>query len=405
MFELEILGEISQVPPENPDIREIAINDMKLWKLMTTLSPHLTWDFPILHPSRSNTIMILAIPNGMKVSDLLKFIQTNSPQYQHITIIHHLLRIVIIQFQTQEGADAFYMNSLGVPFDIKAPTIRCISLFLRTISPELNITPITTFDEEPTREFNLPFCPICFQYFDPLISTYFASSNPEDVNIDSFKLWGAPKCKACNSIFGENTCSSCSETIKLWVCLECGHIGCGRDQNKHAVLHFDSTQHRFSLRYDIHWLWDYIADRSVERAFHDQPHEANDEVVVQYKKMLLDGISSIRKKEEEEIEEMSNEANDEIQNLMKQIEILTSQENQLEADYQLALKIKKDNAEIEKKLSQIKNSPEMTMLENLNQKNTILKKQIKVQNERSAKLFKLLEEREDVSDKVILDLK
>lgn len=33
----------------------------------------------------------------------------------------------------------------------------------------------------------------------------------------------------------------------LWICLICGHIGCGRYHSKHAVAHWRETQHCYAL--------------------------------------------------------------------------------------------------------------------------------------------------------------
>ncbi|OMJ29592.1 Ubiquitin carboxyl-terminal hydrolase 14 [Smittium culicis] len=49
-------------------------------------------------------------------------------------------------------------------------------------------------------------------------------------------------------------CTSCEKIDNLWLCLECGSIGCGRRQydgsggNNHAINHFDSTGHKASVK-------------------------------------------------------------------------------------------------------------------------------------------------------------
>ncbi|KAJ1815368.1 ubiquitin C-terminal hydrolase Ubp14 [Coemansia sp. RSA 2598] len=49
-------------------------------------------------------------------------------------------------------------------------------------------------------------------------------------------------------------CSSCDKRDNLWMCLVCGHVGCGRRQydgtggNNHAIGHFEKTGHKVSIK-------------------------------------------------------------------------------------------------------------------------------------------------------------
>ncbi|KAJ2536543.1 ubiquitin C-terminal hydrolase Ubp14, partial [Coemansia sp. RSA 1933] len=51
-----------------------------------------------------------------------------------------------------------------------------------------------------------------------------------------------------------HSCSTCEKRENLWLCLGCGHVGCGRRQydgsggNNHAVGHFEQTGHRVSVK-------------------------------------------------------------------------------------------------------------------------------------------------------------
>lgn len=44
-------------------------------------------------------------------------------------------------------------------------------------------------------------------------------------------------------------CTECDLSANLWLCMTCGHLGCGRKNwdgtggNNHAVDHFDQTKH------------------------------------------------------------------------------------------------------------------------------------------------------------------
>lgn len=388
---------------EDEAITEIRSVDLRLWKLLSAVSSHLTWDFPVLHPSRSNVTMILSIPSFMTMSDLKLFIHAMSPFPNKITVVYHNVRSVIIEFKEQTGADTFYINSLGKQFSIDHPYLKCITLFLTSISPPIKILSISTLECEYTREFQLPICPICFQIFDPLISTYFSPATTEEVSRSAYDEWGKPKCPICIAIRTTKSCFACSEKQRLWVCMECGHIGCGRDQNQHAVLHFESTGHRFALRFDDCWLWDYIADRSVDRSFHDQLSEASEDVVTNYRKLLLEGIMTIRQAEEEKREKMHQGYNKELTEIHDQLLALEEEENALDDEYNEVLLIDKEIEEIQAQIKTIRECDLMIQSDELRKQNSNLERRLVQLNERIQELYRILEERSDVTGQVVLE--
>ncbi|CAN0454405.1 unnamed protein product, partial [Discosporangium mesarthrocarpum] len=40
-------------------------------------------------------------------------------------------------------------------------------------------------------------------------------------------------------------CETCGVGHNLWVCMVCGHVGCGRYIKEHAKHHFRLSQHSF----------------------------------------------------------------------------------------------------------------------------------------------------------------
>ncbi|RUS15022.1 hypothetical protein BC938DRAFT_477122, partial [Jimgerdemannia flammicorona] len=62
-----------------------------------------------------------------------------------------------------------------------------------------------------------------------------------------------------------NECSECGATESLWICLICGHIGCGRYQEAHAYHHFTATSHLYALELETQRVWDYAGDGYVHR--------------------------------------------------------------------------------------------------------------------------------------------
>lgn len=57
----------------------------------------------------------------------------------------------------------------------------------------------------------------------------------------------------------------CHCTKHLWMCLVCGHVGCGRFSGRHAYAHFEETGHTFAYELDSQRVWDYAGDQYVHR--------------------------------------------------------------------------------------------------------------------------------------------
>jgi BRCA1-associated protein len=58
-------------------------------------------------------------------------------------------------------------------------------------------------------------------------------------------------------------CISCTIKENLWVCMICGHVGCGRYTFQHAHNHFIDYRHSFSLELATGRIWDYRSDSYI----------------------------------------------------------------------------------------------------------------------------------------------
>ena len=72
---------------------------------------------------------------------------------------------------------------------------------------------------------------------------------------------------------GESRCEVCGGVDDLWICVLCGHVGCGRYRGGHANDHFQRTYHSFSLEIRTQRVWDYFGDTYVHRLLHDKGGE------------------------------------------------------------------------------------------------------------------------------------
>ena len=51
----------------------------------------------------------------------------------------------------------------------------------------------------------------------------------------------------------------------LWICLICGHVGCGRYRAKHSIDHWRDSGHVYALELETQRVWDYVGDGYVHR--------------------------------------------------------------------------------------------------------------------------------------------
>lgn len=455
MFQLELISpqklESATKSEEGFEYNCIDVPEMKLWKLISTISGDLTWDFPVLHPSRTNVVFILAIPSFMSYLDICKYIKGITQIPFKITFLNCLYRSAVIEFSTQEGADSFYIYSIGEPFNIKFEHIRCISLFLLEVTPNIGIQSIPTNEDCCQRELTLPLCPLCFQLFDPSINSFFSLSTVNDFSEEAYLDWGESKCPVCSLIFGSKhmqqnhpnndvkkttndegddlitfyshsnptslsddhlnvneklKCQTpgCEETEKLWICMECGHVGCGREKNQHSLQHFFNTKHRFSLRFVNLWLWDYIADKAVTRLFQDKFPEANNDVLRQYRTKLFSNITAVRMNYEEDIKQIVKSSQDEIDNLTKELKMLEEEEQSLNPKYQEIVELDQKIKEIKIGIDKLQKDPMMEKSNKLQNANKLLKKQSKEKQARINELYNFLEKRPDFSNDVDISI-
>jgi len=49
----------------------------------------------------------------------------------------------------------------------------------------------------------------------------------------------------------------CGAVEDLWICLICGHVGCGRYTSEHAQRHYLETHHNYAMALSDNRVWDY----------------------------------------------------------------------------------------------------------------------------------------------------
>ena len=129
----------------------------------------------------------------------------------------------------------------------------------------------------------LPLCPSCLERLDPNITSvcsHTCLNHRFDANANIPTIckctnrWQRIQCPVCHKIndqinkkqkekeeckeSGSTKKNECCQKIDdLWVCLICGHFGCGRFKQSHALQHYKETSHSFCVKLTTLSIWDY----------------------------------------------------------------------------------------------------------------------------------------------------
>ncbi|KAB0392468.1 hypothetical protein E2I00_006819 [Balaenoptera physalus] len=208
----------------NPSV-EIVHGIMHLYKTnkMTSLKEDVR---------RSAMLCILTVPATMTSHDLMKFVAPFNEVIEQMKIIRDSTPnqyMVLIKFSAQADADSFYMACNGRQFNSIEDDV-CQLVYVE----RAEVLKSEDYSHGHSELEQGVWCPVC-RY----------CQTPEPVE--------------------ENKCFECGVQENLWICLICGHIGCGRYVSRHAYKHFEETQHTYAMQLTNHRVWDYAGDNYVHR--------------------------------------------------------------------------------------------------------------------------------------------
>ncbi|KAK9968786.1 hypothetical protein ABG768_003094 [Culter alburnus] len=245
----------------NPSV-EIVHGIMHLYK--TNKMTSLTEDV-----RRSAMLCVLTVPTTMTSHDLMKFVAPYNDVMEHMKIIRDSTPnqyMVLVKFRSQADADSFYTTSNGRQFNSIEDAV-CQLVYVERAevikSEEGASLPVMDLTE-------LPKCTVCLERMDESVNGVLTTLCNHSFHSQCLQRWEdatCPVCRYCQTPepVEENKCFECGVQENLWICLICGHIGCGRYVSRHAYKHFEETQHTYAMQLTNHRVWDYAGDNYVHR--------------------------------------------------------------------------------------------------------------------------------------------
>ncbi|KAG9223726.1 hypothetical protein CCMSSC00406_0004933 [Pleurotus cornucopiae] len=226
----------------------------------------------------------------MTPSDFLTFVAPAEEGIAQLRIIRDSMpnrSISLLNFRNPDYAADFIEAYNGKPFTSMEPeTCNVVRVLSVNIAKDE-----TRFASTLGQSYELPTCPVCLERMDAAVTGLITVPCSHTFHCMCLSKWGDSRCPVCRysqnlrsshptssstrtsrSIPFNNpstpvlsTCSSCSSTTNLWICLICGNIGCGRYGQAHAQAHYQETTHLYALELETQRVWDYAGDGYVHR--------------------------------------------------------------------------------------------------------------------------------------------
>ncbi|XP_039863310.1 BRCA1-associated protein isoform X2 [Simochromis diagramma] len=385
----------------NPSV-EIIHGIMHLYK--TNKMTSLTEDV-----RRSAMVCIITVPATMTSHDLMKLMAPFNDVMEHMKIIRDSTPnqyMVLIKFCTQADADSFYTACNGRQFNSIEEAV-CQLVYVERAevikSEEGASLPVMELTE-------LPKCTVCLERMDESVNGILTTLCNHSFHSQCLQRWedaSCPVCRYCQTPepVEENKCFECGVQENLWICLICGHIGCGRYVSRHAYKHFEETQHTYAMQLTNHRVWDYAGDNYVHRLVASKTDgkmvqyecegdtcqaEKIDALQLEYSYLLTSQLESQRIYWENKIVHLEKETAEEINNMKAKFKETLERCDNLERRLG---EMSKDKQSIEKKCTQlnsrvVKLSQELTEEQEMNRCLRANQAQLQVQlaeEERKAK--------------------
>lgn len=318
---------------------------------------------------RSEMICMLGVPAKMTCIDLMRFVAPSEEFIECVKIIRDSTPnqyMVLVKFRNQELADDFYNTFNGQPYNLIEEEV-CHLVYVAKVETmklsEGGSLPCVGLTE-------LPKCPVCLERMDESVEGVLTILCNHSFHGSCLSKWSdttCPVCRYCQTpqpVDG-NKCFECDSNESLWICLICGHIGCGRYLRSHAKRHFQETQHTYSLELGTQRVWDYTGDNFVHRLIQNKTdgklveygsgqevmdEEKMDSLTLEYTYLLTSQLENQRHYFQEKITQIEKDAAEQVSSMEERSQKTLEECKKLELKLAEAEKEKKN---IQKKYEQV----------------------------------------------------
>ncbi|KAI8877248.1 zf-UBP-domain-containing protein [Backusella circina FSU 941] len=264
-------------------------------------------------PVEQTSIIICTagIPFDMSIPEFLDFVAPVDSSVSHYKIICDVepqMYMVLMKFRDRHAAKEYYQQYNNRPFSSMEPEV-CKVVFIQSIEISSVVIPPYTFPflNHVDDDTDDSLCPVCLEKMDEGYTALLTILCQHTFHSHCLSKWGDGSCPICrysqkqqqstiessispfsNTREGssnpldeksmmvilersigdhddENECYVCKTREKLWVCLICGYVGCGRYEGAHAYDHYKETSHLYALESETQRVWDYANDGYVHR--------------------------------------------------------------------------------------------------------------------------------------------
>ncbi|KAG2235207.1 hypothetical protein BDF21DRAFT_431872 [Thamnidium elegans] len=358
----------------------------------------------------SNIVCTNDIPFHISIPEFLNFVAPIDSLVSHYRVIRDTAPeayMVLMKFRDSQSAKDYYKQYNDRLYSSMEPE-RCKVIYIDSIEIDATLATTFPFINQPNEPDLLPTCPVCLEPMDETVTGLLTILCQHTFHGHCLSKWGDGSCPVCRysqkstmdtqtpeigDQNDQNECTVCKSNENLWVCLICGHIGCGRYVGAHAYEHYRETNHIYSLEINTQRVWDYTGDGYVHRLIQNlvdgkivelpssestndnSTQEKHDAISLEYSYLLTSQLDSQRIFYENKMDQLTAQ----LSNLSTQLNSLTEratdvkQKNQ-EIEHQNKLKEKKllelakEKEKADKKLESWKEKCESTKLEWLEEK-------------------------------------
>ncbi|EIE85080.1 hypothetical protein RO3G_09790 [Rhizopus delemar RA 99-880] len=218
--------------------------------------------------STNDTILCThSIPLHISIPEFLAFITPVEPHVSHYRVIRpfssldpetcQILYVEFIEMNTARSQTLFSLMNMEETCSV------CLEPLDENKSGILTIFCQHTFHCHCLLKWRDGSCPVC-RYSQKKIATTATTEDAVTSSISKLDQEAEERTMGPGND-DENECAECKTKDNLWICLICGHVGCGRYQTAHAYEHFSATDHVYALEITSQRVWDYASDGYVHR--------------------------------------------------------------------------------------------------------------------------------------------